>query len=48
MRTPNPIAQLTAPERVYALDAVNDLMVCPLSLVGPGLADVVLGIRHGG
>jgi mRNA export factor len=29
MRTPNPIAQLTAPERVYALDAVNDLMVRP-------------------
>jgi hypothetical protein len=34
MRTPNPIAQLTAPERVYALDAVNDLMVCRFSSCG--------------
>ncbi|KAI5452041.1 RNA export factor gle2 [Naganishia albida] len=45
MRTPNPIAQLTAPERVYALDAVNDLMVfgtadrqiCLVDLKNPGV-----------
>ena len=27
MRQPNPMAQLQATDRVYALDAVNDLMV---------------------
>lgn len=32
MRQPNPMAQLQATERVYALDAVNDLMVRSVGL----------------
>jgi mRNA export factor len=34
MRTPTPIAQLTSPERVFALDAMGDLMVRYWSYTG--------------
>lgn len=48
MRTPNPIAQLTAPERVYALDAVNDLMVSCVRVSPRVLLMARLGVWNGG